>query len=313
MTAMATLRSDRFAHFRRQHPAYDAALTWLTARNPVLALAAAALFAHYGERLGRRADELLAFLGAASPDYLARFDRRASALMALQQRFLAAPSPAALCDGGGAAPSREDYDVALLASIVFTRHRFEIIEQLEAFYRYVARPALTVACIGIGTGYELMLARRGLGAVTLEGYDTDARARDGARRLLRFFDAAPGVTLAAEFPLHAPPAELAGRYDVVVMCELLEHLAQPDEALASVRAVLKPGGLAFVTMAVNLAQEDHIYWYPDVASCRAQIDGAGLARQHEWWAPATRASASHASDGDGRLAVGNYIAVVRPW
>jgi hypothetical protein len=40
-------------------------------------------------------------------------------------------------------------------------------------------------------------------------------------------------------------------------------------------------------MAVNIAQEDHIYLYPDLESCRRQVRGAGLDIVHEWISPHT--------------------------
>ena len=43
----------------------------------------------------------------------------------------------------------------------------------------------------------------------------------------------------------------------------------------------------FVTMAVNIAQEDHVFLYPDIAACRKQIKDSGLQIHWEWISPQT--------------------------
>jgi SAM-dependent methyltransferase len=302
-----------FERFQHAHPLYRRAIDHFRAHNPVLAQSAAALFEMYGERLGPVADEILGYLEASSgPEYLVRYCRRAAELMAMQADFRADPCQETL-QGKGRSVERGDYDIALLASVVFTVHRFELMEQLSAFFRYVDRPGAQVACVGVGTGYELMLARRKLSDCVLEGYDTDERARATSARLLAYFDHDSGVELAAEFPLNGASPAHAQRYDAVVACEILEHLAEPELALCTLSRVLKPRGYAFVTMAVNLAQEDHVFWYRNLEACRVQIDAAGLRREFEWIAPLTRAAIAPGVDRAKKFTAGNYVAVVRPW
>jgi hypothetical protein len=58
-----------------------------------------------------------------------------------------------------------------------------------------------------------------------------------------FFDQEPSLDLTA------PPAELLGTVDMIVCSEVLEHVLPPVErAFAGLRALLKPGGTALVTV-----------------------------------------------------------------
>ena len=75
------------------------------------------------------------------------------------------------------------------------------------------------------------------------------------------------------------------RYDKLIACEVLEHLRDPARALSIMREYLKHDGLIFATMAVNIAQEDHIFWYRDLQSCRRQLSEAGLRIVSEWVVP----------------------------
>ena len=110
----------------------------------------------------------------------------------------------------------------------------------------------------------------------IESYDIDESVQTEARGFLEYFGVKRAVKWGREFPLDNPPDSFRGRYDAIVMCELLEHLYNPRQALASARECLNPEGRIFATMAINIAQEDHVYLYPNVPSCRDQVREAGL-------------------------------------
>lgn len=54
------------------------------------------------------------------------------------------------------------------------------------------------------------------------------------------------------------PAQVGGRYDVVVAGDIIEHLSRPEEILRQIRAVLRPGG------QVLLSVPNFGHWYPRV-------------------------------------------------
>jgi SAM-dependent methyltransferase len=57
-------------------------------------------------------------------------------------------------------------------------------------------------------------------------------------------------------------------FDHVFVCFVLEHLAQPVDALLALKTLLKPGG----TMTVIEGDHDSAYFHPDSASAREAID-----------------------------------------
>lgn len=54
------------------------------------------------------------------------------------------------------------------------------------------------------------------------------------------------------------PAEVGGRYDVVIAGDIIEHLSRPNEILQQIRTVLRPGG------QVLLSVPNFGHWYPRV-------------------------------------------------
>jgi SAM-dependent methyltransferase len=302
---------DAFAAFLRVHPSLSAFAAALETRDRVLSLSLRAVFEMQGERLGPVAGALLGFAQAFYPaDFVERYVARVQALGRMQRRFDQNPCVETLGDPA-AAVERTDYDLALLLSIVTAHHRFEILQALERFYARAPRSGGRLACIGIGTGYELVLAARALRQWRIEGYDTDTRAHATTRALFDHFGLdAGGMTLGQAFAID-PPAEAArGAYDAMVLCELLEHVADPLAYLRAVRAGLRPEGRAFVTMAVRLAQEDHVFLYADAAACRAQIAEAGLLVEEELLTPASL-FAFDPAERERHFVRGNYVAVVR--
>jgi len=204
------------------------------------------------------------------------------------------------------------YRIALLLSFVLTHHRFEILEALEDFLRTISRrepPELL--SIGFGTGYELKLIHRLLPEWRYGAYDASPENFEYASDLLALFDC-PATGLRTElFPLEGPglPAEQQGRYGKIVLCEILEHLEDPESALRNMRAALHPQGLMFATMAINMAQEDHLHVYRSKEDARIQIERANLTIHREFVTPAVVMPFAE-KDRERIFTKGNYVCVV---
>jgi len=119
-------------------------------------------------------------------------------------------------------------------------------QMLAGALRGLAGPAVIID-IGCGDGSALAVAAAASPAHRFAGIDWSAEAlrRAHARGLtvLRADVAAPGLPVAD------------GAADVVIMSEVIEHLVDPDGAVAEVRRVLRPGG-SLVLSTPNLAA-----WY----------------------------------------------------
>jgi len=299
-----------FAEFRREHPLYDAALNRLDAADRLLAISAQLVYELYPAELGPVVNNILSFLQhTCSHDYISSYISRVDKIARLQERFDANPSTSTL--GNGTVVPTNDYCLSLLLSFIFTNHRFEILRILEKFLRDLSRRSTgRIASIGCGTGYELKLAADLLPGWDIEGYDIDATMRAEAQKCLQFFRVPPRVRFGEEFPMQQPTTEVLKRYDAIILCEVLEHLHQPARALSVLRECLSDAGLLFVTMAINLAQEDHVYLYPSVQFCRNQLHECGLAVHSEWLAPQTIRFPRPNREAGFRK--GNYIAIVAP-
>jgi SAM-dependent methyltransferase len=308
--------ANDFPRFCDAHPLYKAAYEGLLRdRSPdrigrVLASSAQLVYRTQGEAMGPVADEILSFVSHRYPGYLDRYVNRIRSLAALQRRFDQRPSAATLCDAN-AIVDRDDYSLSLLLSIVLTNHRFEIMAQVASFLRSMAERITRgrIVSVGVGTGYELLHAARILPEWEIEAYDVDDAMRSGARHLWSFFEVSRIAEVGALFPLEGVEPKFVGRYDALVMCELCEHLPNPLRALTTMREYLKEDGRAFVTMAINIAQEDHIFLYPTIESCRAQLRESGLHIVSEWITPQTVMSIP--ANREENFQKGNYIAVVQ--
>lgn len=300
-----------FEGFLKLHPSYDAAAQKLSKNSLLLALSAQLVYEIQGEALGSVADEILGFAEQAyGPEYISKYISRVNDLATLQEKFDANPSPATLGDQG-AVVDPDVYALSLLLSVVFTNHRFELMRELLLFLRDVAQRnwAGTLLSIGFGTGYELKMACQILTGWHIEAYDTDARMMARARQLLDFFSISKDIFFGGYFSLHQCSDDSRGHYDAIVLSEVLEHLADPATALAVLRDCMRDDGRMFATMAINIAQEDHVFLYPTIQSCREQIRDCGLVVTKERISPQTIFPPPE--DREDGFARGNYIAVLR--
>ncbi len=94
------------------------------------------------------------------------------------------------------------------------------------------------------------------------------------------------------------------------MCEVLEHLERPETALLNLRRVLHPRGTMYLTMAINIAQEDHVFLYTSVGQARQQVLDAGFKIIREWATPVTMSPLISAADREN-LRKGNYVCIVQ--
>jgi ubiquinone/menaquinone biosynthesis C-methylase UbiE len=117
-------------------------------------------------------------------------------------------------------------------------------EMLAGVLRGTNGPAV-IADVGCGDGSALAVAADRLPAHRFVGFDWSADALRQAGK--------DGLTVVNAAVPQLPLAD--GAADVVIMSELIEHLVDPDAAVAEVRRVLRPGG-SLLLSTPNLAA-----WY----------------------------------------------------
>src|SRR5215813_11900072 len=272
-----------FETFLLENKHYCDAYRLLSENSRLLATSARLVYELHKEQLGPVANSILSFVHSSyGPDYIDRYILRLSQLSELQKRFDASPGLDTL--GSPHPVDNDSYCLTLLLSIVLTNHRFEIMDALLQFLRSLppTNGSGRVASIGAGTGYELKLIGEAVANWDIEAYDTDENMRIKAQQLLSFFQVPKIVEFGSIFPLERPHRAYVESYDAIVLCEVLEHLRDPVGALNTLRECLRNTGRMFVTMAINIAQEDHVFLYPDVNSCRRQLQQCGLRVEQEW-------------------------------
>lgn len=181
------------------------------------------------------------------------------------------------------------YKIALLLSFVTTNHRFEILEELVKFIEKISTKKPNILSVGFGTGYEVKLTYDNVSECKIEAFDKSKGSLKYASSLLSYFGYGDDCLRRGLFPLENEQGvgNFEGKYDRIILCELLEHLENPLAALKNSNVALKPGGKIFVTFAINIPQEDHVYLYPNINDAKQQIVEAGLTIESDLFAPVT--------------------------
>lgn len=161
----------------------------------------------------------------------------------------------------------------LLSQFLWSHHYRQLLFFRERFVpRAKASGARLFYDVGVGTGFyskEMLLAlphSRGTGCDISEhslGHTTKMLER---WELAARYEPRRVDILSADLP----PA------DCIVSVEVLEHLEDPPAFLRALHRMLRPGGVGYVTAAINAPNADHIYLYRSISDVTNEIDGAGF-------------------------------------
>lgn len=140
-------------------------------------------------------------------------------------------------------PSRIEYDLVLLISVLFAPHRFQIMDLLDNSNR--SGKALFV---GIGPGLELSIS-------------------SDVHEEIHAYDLSINSFIQKKFPSIQFFEELyvgqhEGYFDSIYLIELLEHLEDPYSLLEICYNSLSKNGKLLLTTASDLPQFDHLYNFP---------------------------------------------------
>lgn len=112
---------------------------------------------------------------------------------------------------------------------------------------------------GVGHGLLSQLAFTRWPSAKARLYDVSPFSLQFAQKLL----ASTGFS-ASEVVLGDVTVMETGQADAIICGELLEHVPDPRKLLRKLRASLRPGARAFMTGAINSAQEDHLTLFSSV-------------------------------------------------
>lgn len=132
-------------------------------------------------------------------------------------------------------------------------------------------PFFPFAEVGIGTGLYSRIILQDIPDICGAGFDISEHSRAFTENHLRAFGVDDRYTIRL-----GDVRENTHEFPWLVCVEVLEHLEDPAAFLKTLRKMLAPGGRAFITAALNAADEDHIYLYTDTAQIIEQLTGAGF-------------------------------------
>jgi 2-polyprenyl-3-methyl-5-hydroxy-6-metoxy-1,4-benzoquinol methylase len=131
--------------------------------------------------------------------------------------------------------------------------------------------------IGPGHGMLLYLADRYGAFDSLSAWDVSATSIEHTRHVLELLGRADRVALSLQ-DMYAPQALEAnrGRFDAIVLSEVLEHLERPREAIDIIRELLAPGGSVWINVPANGPAPDHLYLLRSPQEAADLVAAAGL-------------------------------------
>ncbi len=133
------------------------------------------------------------------------------------------------------------------------------VELMDFFLERFVRNLKSGCLIEVAPGHGAwgLLAIKQAPTMYLEGWDISPASLEMAPRLA----AGAGLNVRSTYKLgDATKIEHAkGKYDAAICSFMLEHLEQPGNFIKSFATALKPGALAYVSLALTAAQTDHIY------------------------------------------------------
>ena len=128
--------------------------------------------------------------------------------------------------------------------------------------------------IGPGHGLMTYFAAKAPATRSLQVWDVSQVSLRETRAALDTLGAPKPVSFVETDILRAEPPE--GRFDLVVISEVLEHLETPDRALRFLRGAMTEEGRIFINVPLNSPSPDHIFLLSTPQEVEDLVTGAGF-------------------------------------
>lgn len=130
--------------------------------------------------------------------------------------------------------------------------------------------------IGPGHGIILYFAAIDSKVGSVSGWDVSETSIAHTRHALEALGITRPVDLTLQDVTQVGEADEGGRFDSIVMSEILEHLEDPFEVLKAAAKWLRPGGLFWINVPANSPAPDHIFLYDNIEHAEEMVRHAGL-------------------------------------
>ena len=179
------------------------------------------------------------------------------------------------------APFMARYMYGLLVSDALWINHANALDHLNAVYLPMIATGGRHLEVGPGHGLLMCLAARSPQIACLDGWDISETSLAHTQRALAAFGINRPVNLMVRdlFSEEVLAPENSGKFDSIVLSEVLEHLEHPLIALRSLYYLAKPGGVIWVNVPANAPAPDHIFLlrHPDQAAALVTESGFKVA------------------------------------
>jgi SAM-dependent methyltransferase len=127
--------------------------------------------------------------------------------------------------------------------------------------------------VGVGTGFYSKEMLERLSGIRGTGFDISEHSLAHTTKMLQRWGFEARYDCQRQDILALDPAPQA---DCITSVEVLEHLEDPPAFLRGLYRMLRPGGLGYLTAAVNAPNADHIYLYTSGEDVACEIRAAGF-------------------------------------
>ncbi len=169
----------------------------------------------------------------------------------------------------------EKYLDGLLLTQVLWKNQFDAIFHLvEYFLKKISKPFRHLE-VGPGHGLLLYLVSKNANCISAEGWDISESSLDHTRRSLDKLSSTVNVTLRQENAEQLDDIQ-SGKFDTVVISEVLEHTEAPVAVLENLKRKMNPNSLIFVNVPINSPALDHIYLLETTEQSVQLLNDAGF-------------------------------------
>jgi 2-polyprenyl-3-methyl-5-hydroxy-6-metoxy-1,4-benzoquinol methylase len=151
----------------------------------------------------------------------------------------------------------------LISDIVWDHHAHAIGDFVNSYLPKLKTGADLLE-IGPGHGIFLYFAAMSERTGSLAGWDVSPTSIKNTRHALETLGVERPVDLTLQNLFDAGDADAGGRFDSIVMSEILEHLEDPVAALRAASAWLRPGGSLWINVPANSPMPDHIFLFEGI-------------------------------------------------
>jgi SAM-dependent methyltransferase len=167
----------------------------------------------------------------------------------------------------------DSYLPGLLLAWYLWPHQYRQVQFFKTFVRDMARSGASKFYeVATGTGLYSRLALQGAQSTVGVGFDISPASCTFTENHMRAFRLGGRY----EMRLHNVLEDLPEPVNWLICCELAEHMTNPMDLLCTLRRMLRPGGKAFITTALNAPNADHIYLYKSGDEVVAHLNAAGF-------------------------------------